>query len=372
MKKILLVSHNSGAPGGPVDKLYEYLKKDHEVFIIRHPLFPKSNLESTVKFEDVKLQFKLPALIQYPIEGIITSFILLLKLKRRPTVDLTISFDPLAYMNIYLFSIIYKSRKNVYYNLDFSRQRFKNTLMNFIYNQANIISYKTCTYFFCLSDTIIKDLDPKNLNRKKNFVIPQTVILINNNQKKKKNSLIYAGAIGENINFDFLLEALVLLKKEKIPYILDIYGHENDNGLLRLKIKQYNLEKNIFLKGPQDLVKLTQKIIPQYMIGLSPYRTKGDPLAPDYMFTNKNLTAKIVDYIVAGVPVIATKINAAFDNIESKRFGILANDPKDWHYAIKMLLTDKKLYNEYRLNGLSYAKKYDENTIFSPIFKKIL
>ncbi len=372
MKKILLLSHDSGAPGGPVDKLYEYLKKDYEVSIIRHPLFPKSKLESTIKFENTKLQFKLPALVQYPIEGFITGFILLLKLKKRPAVDLTISFDPLAYMNIYLFPMMYKSKKNVYYNLDFSRQRFKNPFMNFIYNQANIISYKTCTYFFCLNDSIIKVLDPKNLNRQKNFIVPQTVTLINSNQKKKKNSLVYAGAIGGSVNFDFLLQALVQLKKEKIPYILDIYGHENDNGHLRLKIKEYSLEKNVFLKGPHDLVELTQHIIPTYMIGLSPYRTKGDPLAPDYLFATQTLTAKIVDYIAAGLPVIATKINTAFDQIESKRFGMLANDSKDWYYAIKMLLADKNLYAEFRGNALRNAKKYDENTIFSSIFKKIL
>lgn len=372
MKKILLASHDSGAPGGPVDKLYEYLKKDHEVFIIKHPLFPKSTLKSTIKFGDIKVQFKLPALIQYPIEGIITSFILLLKLKRSPTVDMTISFDPLAYMNIYLFSMIYKSKKIVYYNLDFSEQRFKNPLVNYIYSQMNILSYKTSDYFFCLNDTIIKTLDPKNRYQKKNFIVPQTVTLINSYQKKKKNSLVYAGAIGGSVNFDFLLQALVRLKKEKIPYILDIYGHENDKGNLRLKIKECNLEENIFLKGPHDLVELTQKIIPQYMIGLSPYRTKGDPLAPDYLFATQTLTAKIVDYIAAGLPVIATKINTAFDQIESKRFGMLANDSKDWYYAIKVLLADKKLYDEFRLNALSYAKKYDENTIFSPIFKKIL
>lgn len=372
MKKILFISHDSGAPGGPVDKLHEYLKKSHEVFTIKHPLFPKSKVESTIAFENVRLQFKLPAIIQYLIEGFITGFILLFKLRRRPMVDLIISFDPLSYMDIYLFRMIFKSKKNVYYNLDFSEKRFKNPLMNFIYTTANIFAYKTCDYFFCLNDTIIKVLDPKNLNRKKNFVVPQTVTIISNYQKKKKNSLIYAGAIGGSVSFDSLIEALIQLKKDKIPYILDIYGHENDNGQLRLKIKKYNLEEHVFLEGPQDLVELTQTIIPKYMVGLSPYRAKGDPLAPDYLFTNKNLTAKIVDYIAAGVPVIATKINAAFDNIESKKFGVLANTSKEWYHAIKVLLENKELYNQYRLNALKYAKKYDENTILRPIFKKIL
>lgn len=371
MKKILLVSHYSGAPGGPIDKLYAYLKKENRVFIIKHPLFPKNKHKSIIKFEKIDLQFKIPSIIQYPIEGLLASFFLLLKFKKRPSVDLIISFDPLSFLNSYLFRWIIRSKKIIYLNLDYSKKRFSNRIINFIYNRINVFAYVKSDYFFSLSTAIVNDMDPKGIYEYKNILMKHTVSIINNKTKKKKNSLIYAGSITTGMSFEPLLLGIKKYKNENGKCTLDIYGEENDQGKLQQMIISYGLTENVILKGPVDMSILITEIIPRYQIGVAVYKTTQDKSAPDYLFTGIDLTAKIVDYISAGLPVITPRLNSGFDCIESKKFGFLVRNDSDWLSTIKSLLVNRKLYLQYSSNATHYAHNYDEEKVFKPIFKKV-
>lgn len=370
MKKILFMSHDSGAPGGPVDKLFKYLSRKNLLLSIKHPLFPTSLVNSTVEFDKIKFEFKIPGIIQYPTEGLITSLIILYKLKKRPQIDLTICFDPLSFLHAYLFRWVIRSNKIIYYNLDYSRKRFSNVIMDFIYNRVNHFAYVKCDFFFSLTTAIVNDLDPKGIYKNKNFLLKHTTI-INNKSQKRDYSLIYAGAITTSMNFEPLLMAIKKYIKKNDTCFLDIYGKENDHGRLRDIINNLGLTNNISLKGPVEMNRLISEIIPQYQIGVAVYKTTTDKSAPDYLFTGIDLTAKIVDYIAAGLPVITTRLNSSFDLLETKKFGFLATNESQWTKAIESLLDNKTLYNRYSLNAIKFAKNYSEEKIYNPIFKKI-
>ena len=72
----------------------------------------------------------------------------------------------------------------------------------------------------------------------------------------------------------------------------------------------------MFLKGVVENKILIEEILPRYKIGVCPYATKRDSFAPDHVFLGSDLTAKLVDYIAAGLPVVTTEINDAFNMIE--------------------------------------------------------
>lgn len=373
MKRILLVSHDSGTPGGPVDKLRDYLRsKNYKAYSIRHPLNPASILNSRISFEKQNHDFKIPPAIQYPTEGLLTVIFLKRQKTWRGRIDLAVCFDPLAFADIYLFNRFYKSKKIIYYNLDYSKERFKNTLMDGIYNWLHKFAYRKSDYFFALRDGVIENTDPEGKCSHKTSVVDQTVRLKKHKIKKIPNSLIYAGAIGSSTNFNPLLKALVEIKNERVPFSLDIYGTENDNGRLRKQTADLGLSDRIHLKGSAESQLLTEMIIPGYEIGLSPYMTPRDKNAPDYLFHGSVLSAKVVDYIAAGLPVIATGINPAFDDIDKYRFGFLAQTKSQWKNALKALLTNKKLLAQYRKNARNYAKRFDEDIVFGNAFKELL
>lgn len=372
MKTILLVSHYSGTPGGPVDKIYDFLKKKYAVYNIKHPLDSASDLKSSIDGE-VSIKFKIIPSFQYFLEGITSYFYWKRYYGNIKTIDLAICFDSLSFTQMYFLKSFFNIKKLVFYNCDYSKKRFSNPLMNLIYQQANKFAYKKCDYFFSLSGKFIQDIDPQNKFAYKNYLVSGFVDLLSINRKiEEKNFLVYAGALDYgSVDFNPLLTALKKLKLNKIKFHLDIYGKENQNSNLKFKVNKLGLSKNISFKGTSENKVLVQEILPQYQIGLAPYVSKTSQSAPDHTFLGTDLTAKLVDYIAAGLPVITTELNAGFKNIEKKRFGFLAETADEWYVALKKLLEDKKLRRQFKQNALNYAKKYDIGTILNPIFKKV-
>lgn len=367
MRTILLASHDAGTPGGPVDKLANYLKKN-DLIVIKHPLFPNSHVRSKIISKARTEEFKLKPRIQYLYEGIITALKIPPYLKNK-NIDLTICFDPLSFINIYFFNSVYRSKKIIYYNLDYSEKRFSNTIMNNFYTRMHKFAYRKSDYFFSLREGTIEKIDPQNKYSYKNYIVGQTVKIRKIRLEKAPNSLVYAGATGKSIDFIPLLKALSELKERGRTFTLDIYGEENNT--LIMNIKKLKLESEVRFKKTLSPEELSKKILAKYKIGVSPYMSINTKGAPDYLFQGKLLSAKIVDYIASGLPVVATRINPAFDEIEKRNFGFLAQSKNEWRDALEKLLSDSRTYKKYSANALIYAKKYDEKKIYGKVFANI-
>lgn len=374
-KNIVLISHYSGSPGGPVDKLYEFLIRSYSILNIKHPLFPNSEIKSTMQFNNQIIEFKISSAFQYTFEGLITLFYWKRYFNKINNIDLVICFDSLSFTQLQLIKGFIKIKKVIFYNCDYSKERFANYFLNSIYQLANYFSYQKCDYFFSLSARFIHDIDPQNKNEEKNYVISGFVDLNEIKRKKRvlKNSLVYAGVLDYgSVNFTPFLNALKKLKESKINFCLDIYGKEDSKSELRKKIEQMGLSARTTFKGSLQNKILVQEILPKYQIGVAPYVLKSDQSAPDHAFLGTDLTAKLVDYIAAGLPVITSELNDGFKVIEKYKFGFLVNNEKEWFEKIKTLLGSKRIREAYGRNALRYAKKYDISTIINPILKKIL
>lgn len=372
MNSILLVSHVSEGYG-PINKFYEYLAKKHKIYLIRHPLHLDGTVKNTINYDGKEIIFNIPVLLQYPLEGIISLFYWRKLIKKNLLPDLTLCFDPLCFFNMFILKKFFRLKKIAYYNVDYSKIRFTNPVLNFIYQKINLFAYQKCDYFFSINRRFVKDLDPKSQFIYKNFNISHLAKLPDKNKilHKKKNSIVYAGAINYNLDFDPLLLALKKLKEEKVNFIFDIYGKDK-GGFLKAKIAKLQLEKNAFLKGIVENKILTQKILPQYILGVAPYVLEKNPSFPDHAFLGTDLSLKLVEYIAAGLPVIATKPHSKFDVIVKNKFGFIVKNANDWYKAISTLFKNKRAYQCYQKNALQYAKNYDEEKVLEPIFKKIL
>lgn len=369
-RNILLVSHTIGYPG-PVNKFYTYLSSKYNVYLLLHPIHLDSSLPSSMSYKNKKIKFKLLPPIQYFLEGLLSFFFI--KNFRIKNIDLAICFDSLSFFHIFTLRHFVGIKKIVYYNVDYSKKRYQNRLLNYIYQKITLFGYIHCDYFFAITKKFAHDLDPKGKYIYKNFDIKHTtnVQTYKTPSHYRPNSLVFAGAIDFNMDFDPLLLALQKLKDHNISFSLDIYGEGKKILDLRTKIKFYGLEKHITFKGLVDNIKLNNTL-PSYMIGLAPYSLKGDKNAPDHAFHGTDLTLKLVEYIASGLPVISTRLYKAFDIIETNKFGFLANTSDEWYDALYTLIHKKNLYQTYRENALSYAKTHDEENVLGNIFKKIL
>lgn len=373
MKTILLYSHYSGTPGGPVDKLYDYLQKDYTVYNVRHPLWPRTPTTSSIFSKNKLITFKLPAKIQYLLEGVATLIVLLRKFGKK--IDLVICFDSLSFLQVFFIKRFLRINQTVFYNMDFSKQRFRNPFVNQLFHALNQFAYKNCDYCLSLFQTFLMDVDPNQKHAYKSYLVKSAVGLasINRDTKPRPNSLVYAGALDYGtVHFEPLLLALRKLKKEGQPVQIDLFGEESPEKKLRALVNKLKLQDIVKFKGVAENAQLVQEIFPNYLIGVAPYVSPRSKSAPDHAFLGDELTAKIVDYIASGLPVITTEINPGFKVVKTNQFGFLVETPEDWYLALKTLLTNKRIYRLFHQNALAYAKVYDIDTVFGPILNQIL
>jgi glycosyltransferase involved in cell wall biosynthesis len=114
--------------------------------------------------------------------------------------------------------------------------------------------------------------------------------------------------------------------------------------------------KNYFIDGVEvqakEWTKETEiKEVMSFTIGLMPL--------PDNAWTQGKSGTKILQYMAAGVPAIASPIGANCEMIQNGFNGFLASNEDEWFEKISLLLDDKYLYDKFSKAGRnSIVKKY--------------
>lgn len=159
---------------------------------------------------------------------------------------------------------------------------------------------------------------------------------------KHKVSMIYVGTFTDR-NIEVTIEGISLFIKKNpganISYIIIGDGWKNEQEVIKEKIKIYNLEKYVSLKG----------YVPQNE--LKPYFEScniGVAYIPITSYYDCQPSTKIYEYLMAGMPVLAT---GTFENkqIINKNNGIVVDDtPKGFAEGISYLynhITDFNMEN---------------------------
>ena len=343
-QQALLFSHHNQVQG-IADQLYDYLTKHFtKVIHVSHPLDPNSSVKSYIRGGSIKDEFKIPLYLQFFLEAPIM-LVRLCKLKEITRgYQLAICIDPLSYLHAKLLKRILKINKIIYYNVDYSTQRFSNKLLNWIYQKINLYAFHDCDIFFYITSKFLKDLDSTNVYASKSFRI-RHIHNINKpiHVKKITNSIIFCGNISYSIEFSELLSALKKIKESGISFSFDIFGSGDKLNSLKSLIKSMDLDKNVHLKGNISHQKLIDDIIPKYILGVAPYITKSkfSKTAANHPFAGEDLSTKIIEYIGLGLPVISTRPFKQFNVIEKHQFGFLVKDSATWYKALLSLLTNK-------------------------------
>lgn len=143
---------------------------------------------------------------------------------------------------------------------------------------------------------------------------------------KKKNALLTIGWIGSPATFDYFKAVAPILIdiQKRLPVRVIVVGVNNtgQNGSLPFNYYPWSEDTEVELLKSFDL-------------GIMPL--------PDTPWTKGKCGYKLIQYMACGLPVVASKVGANIDIVESGKNGFLVSTPQEWVGAIERIVTDVRL-----------------------------
>jgi glycosyltransferase involved in cell wall biosynthesis len=173
-----------------------------------------------------------------------------------------------------------------------------------------------------------------------------------------EGKLVSVGRLSEEKGFEYIIEAVALIKSKYPKIKLDIYGEGPLKNKLLGLIKSFDLEDNVFLKGFLSYKDLTE-IFKQYDIFVS------HPLETSYIaeaFSMANMEA-----MASGLPVITTDCGGVPYIVKDKALILPQKDVKGIAEKIDFFIKNPSEVQSYSANGRKYV---EENFSIEVIAKK--
>ncbi|MFW5888114.1 MAG: glycosyltransferase [Patescibacteria group bacterium] len=146
--------------------------------------------------------------------------------------------------------------------------------------------------------------------------------------------LISVGRLAEAKGFGYLLESVKELKKEYNDIVLIILGEGEKRQELESKIKDLNLENNIFLSGNKSNV--------------VDYLNSADIFVSSSLW--EGLPTAILEAMACGLPVVATNVGGTAEIVEDGRQGLLmdSQSPEQITEKVTYLLNNDEKKDKFR------------------------
>lgn len=375
---IIIITHtiNFGAPHA----LRDFLKyRAKSLLFIGLPFHYSKDIRSSIEFyehqsiayEKKIFSLRLSEYLSY-IKDFVISIIIPLKFKRR--FDLFIGADCLLALAGILLRTFGFVNKVVFYTIDLSPCRFKNSFLNKLYIFIDKFASENSDIIWNLSEPMVEERLKRGYFRKNNpyqLIVPIGVYLEKtfNVDKHLYKKLVYMGGLSESFGVDLIVRSLPLVKKEVPNFKLIIIGGSLSSIDLEYELKKFvydnGLKENVEFKGYISDRNEIDKILGECSIGLAPYKPdKGS-------YKNYCDPTKAKDYMSKGLPVIITDVPAFSKEINDLNAGIVIKyDEKELAEAIISFLTDKSLYTRCRENAIKLIVRYKWDDIFERTLSK--
>jgi hypothetical protein len=88
---------------------------------------------------------------------------------------------------------------------------------------------------------------------------------------------------------------------------------------------------------------------------------------PDTAFTRGKCGFKVLQYMAAGLPVVASPVGASADYVEDGRTGFWAETPEEWVEAVRCLASDARLREQLGRAGRARVQSEFDFTVLGPM-----
>ncbi len=356
---------------GPAFKLENYLNdKVGTLLFIGHPFSFKEDTRSFMRLyrkgklvlEKRFLPWRGPEIFFYVKDIVLTLFWVL---KYCKNVDYFVGTDNLNAFSGYLLKVLGKTKKYIFYTIDYVPNRFQNKLLNAAYHFSDRFAVKHSDAVWNLSSIMAEEREKRGVNplyRKKQLVVPIGTDISQNTfplHKVDRYKVVHLGHLVAKQGVEMLIGAMHdVLKKVPRAHLLVIGGGPLEEKLKR-DVKHFRLEKYVVFTGFVEKFSDVQLFLEDAAIGVAPY------VDDEMTFTRYTDPGKPKDYLAKGMPVIITKVPRVAYEIEKKECGLAIPYKKNKLVdAIVTLLTNDKLWIKYRNNAQKMAKQYTWDKIF--------
>jgi glycosyltransferase involved in cell wall biosynthesis len=250
-------------------------------------------------------------------------------------------------------------REKNYQSNPYSHLTYKINGVRFQYASSKL------TKMIAISPYVIEEVDGLLNNQSINMEVienPISDIFFTVNKEEVEGLLIYPGGIGRLKNQIGLIQALDLLKREKIRFHCILPGPVVDNGYLselRSTIKKCGLEKDITIPGVFSLSQLLDLYSKASIMALTSFQETAPMIISEAM--------------AAGIPVVASRIAGIPHMVSSGESGFLIDPQSSEEIAeyLAILLGDdllrrrmqeesRRIANSRWRNDLIVSKQLDE------------
>lgn len=385
---IIVVTHRIFTEGkrkrGGLDKVIDFFaEKNKKILLIEHPL--KALKESrdqkwnsaiitavsknkTQELEKIKMK-NYPALLYWIAEIIFNIAYISKKINNQKLKPILFSSDPLNNLTGIILSG--KFRKKYFHCVDYSKKRFNNFLLNYIYCAILKKSFKYFDYLSVNSLRTKKEFIKLGCPDDKIIYIPNSPAFAEIDiSDKELNTIIYTGgAVIDKYNYEAVIEILSKIKKYYPKVKLYALGGITQDKKYLNKIKKmvsyYNLENNICFTGFLSFLKLS-KLLEKSSIGFSFYSKKTS------YYNYFGDSQKIRGYALYGIPTISDGESATDQEMAKETCGFIVKNIDEAVEKIKLLWSNKEIYAVYQQNCLRWARKMDKNKFLKVLFNRII
>ncbi|HPD73698.1 MAG TPA: glycosyltransferase [bacterium] len=344
----------------PANTLVESLKLLNKPFIfVRHSMNGDFNSEvfkhdgSIVSHENlipfpIKISF-----LRYFFEIFFTIIYFLRKFHRKINIEVFFGVDPLNTVSGLILRRLRVVKKVIFYSVDYSKNRFENKLLNFLYQKLDTTCTLNSDEVWSVSTRIVDLRRKMGLEDRKNVYIPNVPSdeykkYLNN--KKDRLCMVTLGIIGSQLEFTKVFITIKKLKKDYPNIKFKIIGSGPMVDYYKKQCEEMGIQDSIIFMGTLGHTEALEEIS-KSGIGLALYNGS-------WSFNYYGDSMKCREYFCFGLPVLTTDTHSTVEDILSNRVGlVVGTDVENYVSEIKSIL---KNYENLSKNSYDLARVYDD------------
>lgn len=373
--KIIVVTHSYGTCISQA--LAEFLRdKTKKLAYIDHPFSScKENRSLVSVYEKGKLvkkscapKIRGPEVLFY-IKDVLSTLYFVLKLKER--FDIYIGIDNLNAFVGLILRRIKRTKRVIFYTIDYVPERFKNRLLNKIYH---LIDKICCYHVDCLWNISGVMTEARNRNGVlKTRSAPQMVVPQGNNYDQVRRlpfeeinrfDLVFMGHLREGKGIEFVIDAFPRIHRKVPQAKLVIIGTGPLESRLKKRAERLGIDDKIDFKGFIEDHSELDRLMGRCAVALAPY----EPVPRSLVYYSD--PGKIRAYLAVGLPIVVTKVPPTAYEIARAKAGLaIEYDQEEFVRAVVKLLTDDGFYLECRQKAIALGSNYSWDKVFTKALK---
>jgi len=325
----------------PANTLVESLKLLNKPFIfVRHSMNGDFNSEvfkhdgSIVSHENlipfpVKISF-----LRYFFEIFFTIIYFLRKSQRKGKIEVFFGVDPLNTVSGLILRRLGVVKKVVFYSVDYSKNRFENKLLNFLYQKLDTACTLNSDEVWSVSTRIVDLRRKMGLEDRKNIYVPNIPSdeykkYLNN--KKDRLCMVTLGIIGSQLEFTKVFITIKKLKKDYPDIKFKIIGSGPMVDYYKKQCEDMGIQDSVIFMGTLGHNEALEQIS-KSGIGLALYNGS-------WSFNYYGDSMKCREYFCFGLPVLTTDTHSTVEDIKNNEAGLVVdNNVEDYVDEVKKII----------------------------------